>query len=117
MDTFFDRIDGTQWGAVVNRMITGERSEASYQRDPEAIRCAETGYSPNDIFLGRRYYTDDQLGVMDGPMRDKQPLVEAYAWTNRTPKARLSKRQRAKLRRAKRRAARRAEKAITLTLT
>ena len=106
MDTFFDNIDGTQWGHVIMQLAVGARSEASYMRDPEAIRCAETGYSPADIYLGRRYYTDDALGVMDGPMRDKQPLVDAYGWTNRTPKARLSKRQRRKLRKARRAAKR-----------
>lgn len=73
-------------------------------RDPEAIRCAETGYSPVDIYLGKRQYTDDQLGKLDGPGRD---VVEFnYEWTNRTPKARLTKRQRAKLRKAKRAAKR-----------
>lgn len=106
MDTFFDRNADTQWGHVVMALAVGARSEASYMRDPEAIRCAESGYSPRDIYLGRRYYTDDQLGVMDGPMRDKQPLVDAYGWTARTPKAQLTKRQRRKLRKARRAAKR-----------
>lgn len=106
-----DAADGTMWGAVVNWMVTGARSEASYMRDPEAIRCAETGYSPADIYLGKRTYSDDQLGVLDGPMRDRQPLVDTFAWTARTPKARLTKRQRRKLRKASR-AAKRAGKAF-----
>ena len=108
----FEFAQGSQWGAVVLQLAVGARSEASYMRDPEAIRCAETGYSPRDIYLGKRQYTDDQLGVMDGPMRDKQPLVDAYGWTSRTPKAQLSKRQRRKLRRA-RRAAKRNGKAFS----
>lgn len=104
MDTFFDRIDDTQWGHVIMALAVGARSEASYMRDPEAIRCAETGYSPKDIYLGKRQYTDDQLGKLDGPGRD---VVEFnYDWTNRTPKARLTKRQRAKLRKARRAAKR-----------
>lgn len=95
---------GSQWGAVVLQLAVGARSEASYMRDPEAIRCSETGYSPCDIYLGKRQYTDDQLGKLDGPGRD---VVEFnYEWTGRTPKARLSKRQRAKLRKAKRAAKR-----------
>lgn len=95
---------GSQWGAVVLQLAVGARSEASYMRDPEAIRCHKTGYSPRDIYLGKRQYTDDQLGKLDGPGRD---VVEFnYDWTNRTPKARLSKRQRAKLRKAKRAAKR-----------
>lgn len=106
MDTFLDAIDGTQWGAVVLQLATGARSEASYMRDPEAIRCAETGYSPVDIYLGRRQYTDEQLGKLDGPGRDVVDFN--YEWTNRTPKARLTKRQRAKLRKAKRAAKRKA---------
>lgn len=104
MDTFFDRNDDTQWGHVIMQLAVGARSEASYMRDPEAIRCAETGYSPKDIYLGRRYYTDDQIGKLDGPGRD---IVNfKYDWANRTPKARLTKRQRAKLRKAKRAAKR-----------
>jgi hypothetical protein len=104
--SFLDAADGSQWGAVVLQLAVGARSEASYMRDPEAIRCHETGYSPKDIYLGKRQYTDDQLGVIDGPMRDKQPLVDTYGWTNRTPKARLTKRQRSKLRKARRKAKR-----------
>ena len=95
---------GSQWGAVVLQLAVGARSEASYMRDPEAIRCAETGYSPVDIYLGKRQYTDDQLGKLDGPGRD---IVDFnYEWTKRTPKARLSKRQRSKLRKASRAAKR-----------
>lgn len=102
--SWHDAADGTMWGAVVNWMISGARSEASYMRDPEAIRCHETGYSPKDIYLGKRQYTDDQLGKLDGPGRD---VVEfKYEWTRRTPKARLTKRQRAKLRKARRAAKR-----------
>ena len=78
-------------------------------RDPEAIRCADSGYSPADIYLGARQYTDDQLGTLDGPMRDKQPLVDQFKWSSRTPKARLTKRQRARLRKARRRAKRRGD--------
>ena len=104
MDTFFDRNADTQWGHVVMALAVGARSEASYMRDPEAIRCAETGYSPKDIYLGRRYYTDDQIGKLDGPGRDIVPTD--YTWTSRTPKARLTKRQRRKLRKARRAAKR-----------
>lgn len=95
---------GSQWGEVVLQLAVGARSEASYMRDPEAIRCHETGYSPSDIYLGKRQYTDDQLGKLDGPGRDVVDFN--YEWTNRTPKARLTKRQRAKLRKAKRAAKR-----------
>ena len=97
---------GSQWGEVVLWMSQGARSEASYMRDPEAIRCDKTGYSPRDIYLGKRQYTDDQLGSLDGPMRDKQPLVDAYGWTARTPKSRLTKRQRSKLRKLRRKSKR-----------
>ena len=92
-------------------MLASHRDESRIMRDPEAIRCAETGYSPADIWLGKRTYSDDQLGVLDGPMRDRQPLVDTFAWTARTPKARLTKRQRRKLRKASR-AAKRAGKAF-----
>lgn len=103
----FDQFDGSQWGAVVLQLAVGARSEASYMRDPEAIRCAETGYSPKDIYLGKRQYTDDQLGVIDGPMRDiPGGYVDAWSWTARTPKAKLTKRQRSKLRKARRKAKR-----------
>ena len=108
MDTFFDRADGTQWGHVVAALQVGARSEASYMRDPEAIRCHETGYSPCDIYLGKRQYTDVQLGKLDGPGRDIVSF--AYDWSGRTPKAALTKRQRAKLRKAKRKAARNGDK-------
>lgn len=101
---------GSQWGEVV-LMLASHRDESRIMRDPEAIRCAETGYSPADIWLGKRTYSDDQLGVLDGPMRDRQPLVDTFAWTARTPKARLTKRQRRKLRKASR-AAKRAGKAF-----
>ena len=98
---------GSQWGEVVLMLAQGARSEASYMRDPEAIRCAETGYSPKDIYLGKRQYTDDQLGVTDGPMRDNPSnYLDTYGWTKRTPKSRLTKRQRSKLRRARRAAKR-----------
>ena len=101
---------GSQWGEVVLQLAVGARSEASYMRDPEAIRCHETGYSPRDIYLGKRQYTDDQLGMIDGPMRDNPDnYLDTYSWTNRTPKARLSKRQRAKLRKARRQAKRKGE--------
>lgn len=119
--TWEDACDGTLWGAVVNWMAVGARSEASYMRDPEAIRCHDTGYSPSDIYLGKRQYTDDELGIMDGPMRANKRLLDAYQWTARTPKARLSKRQRRKLRKAKRAAKRKGEafnegEFITVTL-
>ena len=104
MDTFFDRNADTQWGHVVMALAVGARSEASYMRDPEAIRCAETGYSPVDIYLGKRQYTDDQIGKLDGPGRDVVNFE--YQWTKRTPKARLSKRQRRRLRKASRAAKR-----------
>lgn len=99
---------GSQWGEVV-LMLASHRDDTRIMRDPEAIRCHETGYSPADIWVGKRLYTDDALGCMDGPMRDKHPLVDTFAWTARTPKARLTKRQRRKLRRAKRAAKRNGE--------
>lgn len=106
----FEFAQGSQWGEVV-LMLASHRDESRIMRDPEAIRCAETGYSPADIWLGKRTYSDDQLGVLDGPMRDRQPLVDTFAWTARTPKAALTKRQRRKLRKASR-AAKRAGKAF-----
>lgn len=107
MDTFFDNVADTQWGQVIMQLAVGARSEASYMRDPEAIRCHETGYSPADIYLGQRQYTDVALGMLDGPVRDN-PLgyVDMYSWSKRTPKARLTKRQRSKLRKASRKAKR-----------
>lgn len=106
----FEFAQDSQWGEVV-LMLASHRDESRIMRDPEAIRCAETGYSPADIWLGKRTYSDDQLGVLDGPMRDRQPLVDTFAWTARTPKASLTKRQRRKLRKASR-AAKRAGKAF-----
>ena len=107
MDTFFDRNADTLWGHTIMALAVGARSEASYMRDPEAIRCAETGYSPHDIYLGHRMYTDEQLGMLDGPVRDiPGGYVDAWSWTARTPKARLTKRQRRKLRKARRAAKR-----------
>ena len=98
---------GSQWGDVVLQLAVGARSEASYMRDPEAIRCAETGYSPVDIYLGKRQYTDVSLGMLDGPVRDNpKGYLDLYQWTSRTPKSRLTKRQRAKLRKLRRKAAR-----------
>ena len=101
----FEFAQDSQWGHVV-LMLASHRDESRIMRDPEAIRCAETGYSPADIWLGKRMYTDDNLGVLDGPMRDHYPLVDTFAWTARTPKARLTKRQRRKLRKASRAAKR-----------
>lgn len=105
----YEFAQGSQWGAVVLQLAVGARSEASYMRDPEAIRCHETGYSPSDIYLGKRQYTDVALGMLDGPARDDKRLLDAFQWTARTPKATLSKRQRAKLRKAKRAAKRKGE--------
>jgi len=103
----FDQFDDSQWGHVVLRLAVGARSEASYMRDPEAIRCHKTGYSPKDIYLGRRQYTDVSLGMLDGPVRDN-PLgfLDAFQWTARTPKAQLTPKQRRKLRKARRSAKR-----------
>jgi hypothetical protein len=107
MDTFFDRNDETQWGHVIMQLAVGARSEASYMRDPEAIRCHETGYSPCDIYLGQRQYTDVALGMLDGPVRDNpKGFLDQFGWTKRTPKANLTKRQRRKLRKASRKAKR-----------
>ncbi len=103
----FSFADGTQWGAVVLGLQLGHRDKSRYQRDPEAIRCHETGFSPRDIYLGKREYTDDELGKLDGPGRDIVSFD--YDWSSRTPKARLTKRQRAKLRRLRRRAKRKGE--------
>ena len=98
---------GSQWGEVVLQLAVGARSEASYMRDPEAIRCHETGFSPSDIYLGKRQYTDVQLGMLDGPARDNpKGYLDQFQWTSRTPKGSLTKRQRAKLRKAKRAAKR-----------
>lgn len=103
----YDIFDGSQWGHVVLQLAVGARSEASYMRDPEAIRCFETGYSPSDIYLGKRQYTDVALGMLDGPVRDNpKGYLDQFQWTARTPKAALTKRQRAKLRKAKRAAKR-----------
>lgn len=105
--SWLDAADGSQWGHVVMQLAVGARSEASYMRDPEAIRCAETGYSPKDIYLGARQYTDVSLGMLDGPVRDNpKGFLDQFQWTARTPKASLTKRQRAKLRKAKRAAKR-----------
>ena len=101
----------SQWGDVVLQLAVGARSEASYMRDPEAIRCHETGYSPRDIYLGKRQYADVQLGMLDGPVRDNpKGFLDQFQWTKRTPKAQLTKRQRAKLRKLRRKATRNGEK-------
>lgn len=106
----FDQFDDSQWGHVILQLAVGARSEASYMRDPEAIRCHETGYSPKDIYLGKRQYTDVALGMLDGPVRDNpKGFLDNFQWTSRTPKARLSKRQRRKLRKASRKAKRNGE--------
>lgn len=103
----YDIFDDSQWGAVVLQLAVGARSEASYMRDPEAIRCHETGFSPADIYLGQRQYTDVALGMLDGPVRDNpKGYLDTFQWTSRTPKGSLTKRQRAKLRKAKRKAKR-----------
>lgn len=80
-------------------------------RDPEAIRCDETGRAKpgTDIYLGKRQYTDVSLGMLDGPVRDDKRLVDVFGWTARTPKAQLTRKQRRKLRKAKRAAARKGE--------
>lgn len=107
MDTFIDRNADTMWGQTVLALAVGERDKSRLLKDPEAIRCAETGYSPVDIWLGKRQYTDVQLGMLDGPARDNpKGYLDQFQWTARTPKAQLSKRQRAKLRKAKRAAKR-----------
>ena len=107
----FEFATDSQWGHVILQLAVGARSEASIQRDPEGIRCYETGYCPSDIYLGSRQYTDDQLGKLDGVGRDIIP-DDPIHWilaVQRTAKARLSKRQRSKLRKAKRSAARKGE--------
>jgi hypothetical protein len=111
----FDQFDDSQWGQCVLQLVTGERDEGRYLRDPEAIRCAKTGYSPVDIYLGKRQYTDVQLGMLDGPVRDNpKGYLDLFQWTARTPKASLTKRQRSKLRKAKRRAKRKGEAFVEL---
>ena len=101
---------GSQWGEVIMQLSVGARSEASYMRDPEAIRCHETGYSPKDIYLGKRQYTDVALGMLDGPVRDNpKGFLDKFQWTARTPKAQLTKRQRAKLRKLRRASKRKGE--------
>ena len=105
MDTFFDSAEGTIWGDTIMYLAEqGSRSEASYMRDPEAIRCHETGRAKpgTDIYLGKRQYTDVALGMLDGPVRDDKRLLETFQWTARTPKAQLTRKQRRKLRKAKR---------------
>lgn len=104
----YEFAQGSQWGEVVLQLAVGTRDEGRYMRDSEAIRCAETGYSPRDIYLGARMWDDDQLGVMDGPLRYRPPRepVHTQAVERRTPKAMLTKRQRAKLRKERRAAKR-----------
>ena len=96
----------SQWGEVVLMLARGT-DEGRIMRDPEAIRCHETGYSPRDIYLGSRMYTDTQLGMLDGPVRDLPGgYLERFQWTARTPKAYLTPKQRRKLRKASRAAKR-----------
>ena len=106
MDTFLDRNADTMWGHTVMCLARGT-DEGRIMRDPEAIRCAETGYSPVDIYLGSRMYTDAQLGMLDGPVRDNpKGFLDTFQWTARTPKAHLTTKQRRKLRKASRAAKR-----------
>ena len=97
---------GSQWGEVVLQLARGT-DEGRIMRDPEAIRCHKTGYSPRDIYLGSRMYTDTQLGMLDGPVRDNpKGFLDLFQWTARTPKASLTPKQRRKLRKASRAAKR-----------
>jgi len=107
----FGFAEDSQWGQVVLQLIAGERDEGRYQRDPEVpIRSYPSGYHPSDIYLGKRQYTDVALGMLDGPARDNpKGYLDLFQWSARSPKATLTKRQRAKLRRAKRRAKRKGE--------
>ena len=108
----FEFAENSHWGQVIIMLAAGTaRDESRIMRDPEAIRCSETGYSPTDIFIGTRQYTDDQLGVLDGPMRDKlrDEPIQYVNFVKRTGKATLSKRQRARLRKARRAAKRKGE--------
>ena len=102
-----DSLYGCQWGEVVLQLAVGARDEGRVLKDPEAIRCHETGYSPSDIYLGKRQYTDVALGMLDGPVRDNpKGYLDQFQWTARTPKGSLTRRQRRKLRKAKRAAKR-----------
>lgn len=103
-------VAGTLWEeiALFCAMKAGNREA---QIDPEAKRDDNDKWPKGAcIMLGPRMYTDVQLGMLDGPARYKpkaDPNPELLA-KRTTPKARMTKRQRAKLRRAERRAARRA---------
>ena len=90
-----------------------DRIPPCIMRDPEAIRCHETGYSPVDIRLNNRMYTDMQLGKLDGPgryYRKADPLhIKAI-----TPKGAMTKRQRRLLRKTRRAAKRNGEVYVEL---
>ena len=99
----------TIWGAIVAQ-LTSCTDDTRWQRDPEAIRCHETGRHPSDLYLGVRFYCDDELGCPDGPMRANKHLLHDYVYPQaRTALGRMTKRQRKAARKARRAAARKAE--------
>ncbi len=102
----FEFAEDSQWGAVVLHLAS-RVGNTHVMRDPEAIRCHETGrVGPGKaIALGKRMYTNAQVGVLDGPLR-YQPKPDPLHWATPTTKARMSKRQRRTLRK-RRRAAKR----------
>lgn len=101
----------TLWGAIVTHLQAGT-DDTRWMRDPDAIRCVETGKHPSDIYLGRRFYNDDELGCPDGPLRADTHLLADSGKRGQVARARtalghMTKRQRKAARKA-RRAAKRA---------
>jgi hypothetical protein len=98
----FEFAEDSQWGHVVLQLaeVTGDYR---ILKDPEAIRCHETGrVGPGKcIRLGSRMFTDDNLGKLDGPgryIRKPDPTcIKAL-----TPLSSLSKKQRRKVRKLRR---------------
>ena len=92
----------TLWGRIVAHLQAGA-DDTRWMRDPE---------SDAEIYLGRRFYTDDELGCPDGPMRADTYLLADSGKRGQVARARtalghMTKRQRKAARKA-RRAAKRA---------
>jgi hypothetical protein len=112
----FEFAQGSQWGEVVLQLAQRE-GDYRVMCDPEAIRCHETGrVGPGKrIRLGSRMFTDDQLGSLDGPMRDKRIPDPVYLAAY-TPLSRLTKRQRRRVRKLRRASKRDGQEMTTVEL-
>ena len=113
----FDDVAGTLWETVAMEYEAAKGSERTIMRDGD-----------DEISWVGRQYTDDQIGKLDGPGRDVNwdtlaGILPAYS-AGRTPKGRMTKRQRKALRKAERAAKRAAtpdgvasEEEVALVLT